>query len=81
LTQDGRWILLAKRPLPGSPNWQLIRIPIDGGAPESTGVELEGGLYGRGMDLSPDGSRIAYTTTGTVSAEIWTLDNILSAIK
>jgi Tol biopolymer transport system component len=79
LTEDGRWILLAKRN--DDKNWHLIRIPIEGGAPESTGVLLDAALDTRSLDLSPDGSRIAYTTTGPVSAEIWALDNILSAIK
>jgi Tol biopolymer transport system component len=77
LTHDGRWILLAKR---HDDNWQLIRIPIEGGAPESTGVELDGDLYGRSIDLSPDGSRIAFSTSKRVE-ELWSLDNVLSALK
>jgi Tol biopolymer transport system component len=78
LTQDGRWILLAKRNEDN--NWQLIRIPIEGGAPESTGVVLDGTLYERSLALSPDGSRIAFTTSKHVE-ELWTLDNVLSALK
>jgi Tol biopolymer transport system component len=77
LTKDGRWLVLAKRSN-GEKNWQLVRIPIDGGAPEATGVELEDSLSS--MDLSPDGSRIAYTTSKSV-AELWTLDNVLSVLK
>jgi len=77
LTNDSRWILLAKR---HDDNWQLIRVPIDGGVPESTGVELDSTLYPRSLDLSPDGSRIAFTTSKRVE-ELWTLDNVLSAIK
>ena len=78
LTQDGRWILLAKRNEDN--NWQLIRIPIEGGAPESTGVVLDGTLYERSLALSPDGSRIAYNTVKRVE-ELWSLDNVLSALK
>jgi Tol biopolymer transport system component len=77
LTNDGRWILLAKR---HDDNWQLIRIPIEGGAPESTGVELDGTLFERSLALSPDGSRIAFTTSKHVE-EIWALENVLSALK
>jgi Tol biopolymer transport system component len=80
LTQDGRWILLAKRN--DDKNWELIRIPIEGGAPESTGVVLDGALYERSLDLSPDGSRIAFTTMKRKRVEeLWALDNVLSAIK
>ncbi len=78
LTQDGRWILLAKRN--DDKNWELIRIPIEGGAPESTGVVLDGALYERSLDLSPDGSRIVFTTSKHVE-ELWALDNVLSALK
>jgi Tol biopolymer transport system component len=78
-TKDDRWVLVAKRN--DDKNWELIRIPIEGGAPESTGVVLDASLYTRSLDLSPDGSRIAFTTAGSRSDEIWTLDNILSAIK
>jgi Tol biopolymer transport system component len=79
LTNDGRWILLAKRSN-GDKNWQLLRIPIEGGTPQSTGVELDENLLDRGIELSPDGSRIAYTTSKS-AAELWTLDNVLSALK
>ena len=61
-------------------NWQLIRIPIEGGAPESTGVVLDGTLLTEASPLSPDGSRIAYNTVKR-AAELWTLDNVLSALK
>jgi hypothetical protein len=78
LTKDGRWILLAKRN--EEKNWELIRVPIEGGAPESTGVVLDATLFARSIDLSPDGLRIAFTTVKRVE-ELWTLDNVLSALK
>jgi Tol biopolymer transport system component len=78
LTNDGRWILLAKRD--ENKNWQFIRIPIEGGAPEATGVALEASLTDRSIAFSPDGSRIAYTTVKRAE-ELWTLDNILSVLK
>jgi hypothetical protein len=78
LTKDGRWLLVAK--LNDDKNWQLIRIPIEGGVPEPTGGELETSLYNRSIDLSPDGSRIAYTATKRVQ-ELWALDNVLTVLK
>jgi dipeptidyl aminopeptidase/acylaminoacyl peptidase len=78
LTKDGRWILLAKQNDDGK-NWQLLRIPIEGGAPEFTGVELEHRPWG-GIDLSPDGSRLAFTSRKS-DGEVWALDNILSTLK
>jgi Tol biopolymer transport system component len=79
LTNDGRWILLAKRSK-GDKNWQLLRIPIEGGTPESTGVELDENLLDRGVNLSPDGSRIAFTTVKRTE-EMWALDNVVSVLK
>jgi Tol biopolymer transport system component len=78
LTKDGLWILLAKR---HDDNWQLVRIPIEGGEPELTGLELEATLVsGISIQLSPDGSRIAFTTKKRAE-ELWALDNVLSALK
>ena len=59
-----------------------MRLPIEGGTPEFTGVELDGslGVNPRTIDLSPDGSRIAFTTTKRVQ-ELWALDNVLSVLK
>jgi Tol biopolymer transport system component len=78
LTKDGRWILFAKQNNDGN-NWQLLRIPIEGGAPEPTGVELDHHPWG-GLDLSPDGSRLAFTSRKSYD-EVWALDNVLSALK
>ena len=79
LTNDGRWILLAKRN--EDKNWQLLRVPIEGGAPVDTGIVLDATLYDRSIALSPDGSRIAYSTSKRSTAELWTLDNVLSVLK
>ena len=79
LSKDSRSILLAKRSK-DEKNWQLVRIPIEGGAPEATGVELDENLLDRSIELSPDGSRIAYSTLKRVG-ELWSLDNVLSVLK
>jgi Tol biopolymer transport system component len=53
---------------------RMMRIPAEGGKPEFTGMTVTG--LG-GFDLSPDGSRIAYSATTTRSrSELWALDNI-----
>jgi len=33
------------------------------------------------MDLNPDGSRIAYSSTDQSPVEVWVMDNILSKLK
>jgi WD40-like Beta Propeller Repeat len=43
-----------------------------------TGFEGVGSI--RTFDISPDGSRIAYSSDKPVQ-EVWALDNVLSAIK
>ena len=79
ITKDGRYLLVAKRNEEGK-NWSLLRIPIEGGAPEPIGVELEENLYDRSIALSPNGTRIAYSST-KFNGEIWALDNVLSVLK
>jgi len=77
LTKDGRWIVLAKRT--PEDNWQLLRIPTEGGAPQEMGVKIEAPLDGS-IHISPDGSRIAFATSKGAE-ELWTLDNVLAEIK
>jgi Tol biopolymer transport system component len=73
-TPDGRAILFHDFP-PGSVN-KLMRVPVEGGDPEFTGLELGGGF-----SLSPDGTRIAFTHRTDTSTrrvvETWALDNLL----
>jgi len=55
-TPDGRYLLFARSA--SQTQAELMRVPAEGGAPESTG------LSGRGLSLlsvHPDGSRLAYT--------------------
>jgi Tol biopolymer transport system component len=78
LTKDGRWIVFAKRNK--QENWQLWRMPVEGGRPEDMGVELDSSLMERSLDLSPDGSQIAFTASKRTE-ELWALDNVLAEIK
>jgi Tol biopolymer transport system component len=59
-------------------SWQVMRLPAEGGKPESLGVEAPGQILS--VDASADRSRIAVgSTRGTT--ELWALDNILSVVK
>jgi len=87
-TRDGQTILFdrprevdAKNPA----SWttrphQIMRIPAQGGTPGPTGIETEGTLVN--MDISPDGSRIAYSSFSAAQRihELWSLGNVLSAL-
>jgi Tol biopolymer transport system component len=71
-TRDGRSILFIK-----GDESQIMRIPAEGGQPESTGISAP---FLRAFDLSPNGSRIAYGVESPL-AEVWVLDNVLAALK
>ena len=47
---------------------------------QDMGVELDSSLMDESIDLSPDGSRIAFSTSKN-SQELWALDNVLAEIK
>ena len=78
-TNDGRKIVFATS---GSMNgdWQIMRIGVDGGKPEFTGLTVKALST---FDLSPDGSRIAYSTTaaGTSTDELLVIDNLAGLLK
>jgi hypothetical protein len=50
-----------------------MRIPVEGGKPEFTGLTGKGTP---GIDLSPDGSRIAFNDGTPGIPELWALDNL-----
>jgi Tol biopolymer transport system component len=76
LTKDGRWIIFEES---RDDKWRLMRLPIEGGKPEFTGMEIEA-TRNQNLDLSPDGSRIAFSNVKGVQ-ELWALDNVLAALK
>jgi Tol biopolymer transport system component len=75
-TKDGRTILFAQH---HGDKTQLMRIAVQGGMPEFTGIEIEGWIGG--MDLSPDGSRLAFSVSHYPGADLWSVDNVLSVLK
>ena len=71
-TSDGRYLLFARSASPTQA--ELMRIPAEGGTPESTG------LSGRGLSLlsvHPDGSRLANTLGQYFQVDVWALENFL----
>ncbi len=76
-TKDSRGILFDIRK-EGDPVWRIIRVPSEGGMPEFTGFESVDAM--QSFELSPDGSHISLSRAKRVE-ELWTLDNVLSALK
>jgi Tol biopolymer transport system component len=59
---------------------RLMRMSARGGQPEPTGVELDGS--GSFINVSPDGSRIAFSQTTTVEdRNLYVVDNFTSILK
>ena len=74
--KDGQTILFSQR---NGDKTQIMRIPAQGGTPEFTGIEAEGWIGD--MEISPDGFRIAFSATTNDVVDLWSLDNVLSAVK
>jgi len=70
-TKDGRAILFTR--WSSAQEWQLMRIPVEGGKPEFTGLTGKGTP---GIDLNPDGSRIAFNDGTKGTPELSTLENL-----
>jgi Tol biopolymer transport system component len=76
-TRNGRSILFTRATEDG---WRLMRIPVEGGTPEFTGLAGKG--TNTNINLNPDGSRIAFNDSVSASnAELWALDNLMSVLK
>jgi Tol biopolymer transport system component len=75
---DSRGVLFSRR-VGNSNDWQVMRIPAEGGTPVFTGLaarDQERLL----IKLNHDGSRLAFSSTETVR-ELWALDNLLPNLK
>lgn len=73
-SRDGRWIYFTMRTgKPDYPIHRVMRVPASGGSIESVGLDIEGLDC---FDLSPDGTRLAYSTLRPEGAGqlLWSLD-------
>jgi Tol biopolymer transport system component len=80
-TKDGRKIVFATSADDGSENWRIMRIAIDGGKPEFTGLAISGMTV---FVLSPDDSRIAFGTpgkSGSRISELFAIYNLPALLK
>jgi Tol biopolymer transport system component len=75
-TKDGQTILFSQK---SGSKAQIMRVAAQGGTPEFTGIEADG--FMGGMDISPEGSRLAFSATTNDVVELWSLDNVLSVLK
>ncbi len=74
-TPDGRYLLFLK-PRERAP-FELWRVAVAGGAPESLGLLPERQFHG-GLSLHPDGQRLAFVS-GTSRNDVWVLERAVSA--
>lgn len=72
---DSRWVYFVRVKKPESEVW---RVPAEGGAAEYTGVAAKALKH---IDLSADGSRLAFTAGERANPELWVLENVLPALK
>ena len=78
-TKDGRSIQFARPEENGNGSLEIVRIGIEGGSTEFTGLRVSGLST---FDLSPDGLRIAFSTiAGTSAAELLAIDNLPVLLK
>jgi Tol biopolymer transport system component len=74
---DSRYIYFAKRPS----RWgvsELFRVAVAGGEAASTGLKLMGM---EGLNISPDGTRVAFSTGAAPNWQVWAIENFLAALK
>ena len=72
---DGRYIVYFKGVKGKEREWQLWRIPAEGGEAQSLGLNITGQLTGE-LRLHPDGHRVAIDAV-MVNLEVWKMENFL----
>jgi Tol biopolymer transport system component len=84
-TPDGRYIAFLKgvkgeAQIPRKDRqWQLWRVPAEGGEPQRLGLNVVGQLTGE-LRLHPDGRRVAIDDI-RVNLEVWVVENFLAPLK
>jgi Tol biopolymer transport system component len=72
---DGRYIVYFKGVKGKEREWQLWRIPADGGEAQFLGLNITGQLTGE-LRLHPDGHRVAIDAV-MLNLEVWKMENFL----
>jgi len=74
-TPDGKHILFTQTTGdPAQQPYELWRIPVEGGAPQKTGIAMQGLRH---LRVHPDGERIVFGA-GQIQHETWVLENFLT---
>jgi hypothetical protein len=86
-TPDGQSILFTTGG-PEQGGWRMARIPASGGSTEFEGLErarfasaVPAPVNISSFDVSPDGSRVAFSSRNQTIYELWTLDNLLNVLN
>ena len=76
-TADGRFILVSQHDRADARNWELWRVPVEGGKPEKMGLEMRWGIAP--ITVHPDGRQIAFGSkqTADTASEVWVMENFL----
>ncbi len=75
---DGRYLYFLKADVNDATPRELFRVPAAGGREESTGLK---GADLRDIDISPDGTRVAFSIGAIDQPEVWAIENFLPATK
>ena len=79
-TPDSRYIIYAVSSNGEKREYELWRIPADGGEPQNLDLSMKG-LLPYGLSVHPDGRRIAFAAGTPARSEIWVMENFVPALK
>jgi Tol biopolymer transport system component len=75
-TADGKYILFTMIDSKiDDPQWELCRIPTDGGELEKLGLKMSGSFFN--LSVHPDGRHIAFSSREQSGSEVWVMENFL----
>jgi Tol biopolymer transport system component len=76
-TPDGRYILFSAPDQSNLQNWELWRVPLEGGKPEKMGLQRRWGFWD--LTVRPDGRQLTFAGRGGASSdsELWVMENLL----
>ncbi|MCH7595286.1 MAG: PD40 domain-containing protein [Planctomycetes bacterium] len=79
-TPDSRYIIYTVSSNGEKREFELWRIPADGGEPQNLDLSMKG-LLPYGLSVHPDGRRIAFAAGTPARSEIWVMENFVPALK